>query len=432
MLPKTYVDNLASTAISYHEAVLAATPTTLAVATGGTVAYNQVNGVGNGIGATLTTTGSFNLIDTANVQTANTRILVKNEANGAHNGVYVWSNATAITRAPTENTPGVANVDAFGINDYFYTTGGNINKGSAFIVDAPNTAIVFGTSNIQFAVFSQSQVYSANTAAGISLATTTISAKVDNDTTAFDGSGNISVKAGAVLTTPNIGAATGTSLTVTGNITSSANIAGTFILGNGAFLTGIAVGSNYGNSNVAAYLASNANVAITTQGNVTTSANLNSVGITTTGQFNLSGRISNTAANVTVTSGANSFNFSSDGNLYLPDGNVAGYKTIPQIPFASSVFLDKDSGGKHYYNTSNSGNVWSIIFPASTVLPIGAVVTIVNQSASNIHINRTGSTVLVLSGNSITNVQRTVGAFGMATILKVAADTYFVNGGNVF
>ena len=42
------------------------------------------------------------------------------------------------------------------------------------------------------------------------------------------------------------------SLTVTGNITGSANISGTYILGNGAFLTGLP--ANYGNANVANYL----------------------------------------------------------------------------------------------------------------------------------------------------------------------------------
>ena len=337
---KIYVDNLASTSISYHEAVLAATTGTLAAATGGTITYNQVNGVGNGIGATLTTTGSFNLIDTANVQTANTRILVKNEANGTHNGVYVWSNATAITRASTENTAGVANVDAFGINDYFYTTGGNINKGSAFIVDAPNTAIVFGTSNIQFAVFSQSQVYSANTAAGISLATTTISAKIDNITTAFDGSGNISVKAGAILTTPNIGAATGTSLNVTGNITSSANISGANFVGgsssNTTIRTGIynwtfgntgnftlpgntfavnyangaqvSLGGSYSNADVANYLASNAAVTILTTGNITANNFIGAAG---------------SDPNVGLIAGTYTWNFDNTGNLTLPGNTFA-------------------------------------------------------------------------------------------------------------
>jgi hypothetical protein len=346
---KIYVDNLASTSISYHEAVLAATTGTLADATGGTITYNQVNGVGNGIGATLTTTGSFNLIDTANVQTANTRILVKNEANGAHNGVYVWSNATAITRASTENTAGLANVDALGINDYFYTTGGNVNKGSAFIVDAPNTAIVFGTSNIQFAVFSQSQVYSANTAAGISLATTTISAKVDNNTTAFDGGGNISVKAGANLVTPNIGAATGTSLNVTGNITSSANISAANFVGGSASNTTIRTGvynwtfgntgnftlpgntfavnyangtqvslggsgGSYSNADVANYLASNAAVTILTTGNITTSAN-----ITANNFIGAAG----SDPNVGLIAGTYTWNFDNTGNLTLPGNTFA-------------------------------------------------------------------------------------------------------------
>jgi hypothetical protein len=221
---KIYVDNLVSTAISYHEAVVAATTGTLATATGGTVTYAQPNGVGNGIGATLTTTGSFNLIDTANVQTVGTRILVKNEANGAHNGVYTWSNATVITRSSDADTAGVGNAFALGLNDYFFVTNGNVNLGTAWIVDAPTSTITFGSSNIEFAQFSQSQVYTANTSAGLSLSGTVFSAKVDNNTTAFDGSGNISVKAGANLTTPNIGAATGTSLSVSGNIVAGSKV----------------------------------------------------------------------------------------------------------------------------------------------------------------------------------------------------------------
>jgi hypothetical protein len=268
---KIYVDNLVSTAISYHEAVYVATTTTLVATTGGTITYNQPGGAGNGIGATLTTTGSFNLIDTGNVQTAGTRILVKNEANATHNGVYVWSNATVITRASDADTAGVGNAFALGLNDYFFVTNGNVNLGSAWIVDAPTSAIVFGTSNIEFAQFSQSQVYSANTSAGLSLTGTVFSAKVDNNTTAFDLGGNIIVKASANLTTPNIGAATGTSLSVTGNveggnivtvgyvtatgnvtggnivtagnITATGNIAGNYFIGNGSQLTGVIAAS---------------------------------------------------------------------------------------------------------------------------------------------------------------------------------------------
>ena len=217
---KIYVDNLVSTQIAYHPPVVAATVSNSAVTTGGTVTYTQPNGVSNGIGAYLQTTGSWNLVDTANVQTANTRILIKNEANAAWNGVYGWANATTIIRTTDTDEYGPNSVEDLSLNDYFFVTSGNVNAGSAWVVNSPTGTITFGTSNITFAQFSSSQVYSANTAAGLSLIGTVFNAKVDGTTTAFDGGGNISVKASAQLTTPNIGAATGTSLSVTGNVTS--------------------------------------------------------------------------------------------------------------------------------------------------------------------------------------------------------------------
>jgi hypothetical protein len=104
-------------------------------------------------------------------------------------------------------------------------------------------------------------------------------AKVDNDTTAFDGSGNIIVKASANLTTPNIGAATGTSLSLTGNaiggniltagvVSATGNITGNYISGNGLQLTGI-LGNNVNmGTNTAGTLVSNA-VTLTTATTVT-------------------------------------------------------------------------------------------------------------------------------------------------------------------
>jgi len=240
---KYYVDIQASTALTFHESVVAATTTTLATTTGGTITYAQPNGVSNGVGATLTTTGSFNLIDTANVQTAGTRILVKDEGNAVFNGVYTWSNATVITRSTDADQWGPNDAEQLSLNSYFFVTSGNVNLGSAYVVDAPQGVITFGTSNIQFAQFSQAQIYSANTAAGLSLVGQTFSAKVDNNTTAFDGAGNISVKAGANLTTPNIGAATGTSLSVTGAVTAASTVGGV-ITGSSVSVTGTATAAS--------------------------------------------------------------------------------------------------------------------------------------------------------------------------------------------
>ena len=273
---KIYVDTLATTSISYHEAVFAATVANLATATGGTITYAQPNGAGNGVGATITTTGSFNLIDTANVQTANTRILVKDEGNAVLNGIYVWSNATVITRSADADTYGVASSNRIAINDYFFVSSGNVNKGSAYIVDSPAGVITFGTSNIQFAQFSSTQVYTAGN--GIDVSGTVISARVDNNTTAFNNTGEIIVKAGANLTTPDIGAATGVSLTTTGNITANNISANSFLAATTINATGNITSGNI-ISNGAAVITGNAsagNLAISNFANV--SGNLHAFG----------------------------------------------------------------------------------------------------------------------------------------------------------
>jgi hypothetical protein len=316
---------LVTTAISYHEAVVAATTGNLNAATGGTVTYNQPNGAANGVGATLTTTGTYTFIDSANVQTVGTRILVKDQANAVQNGVYVYSNATVITRASTEDTYGPASANTFSINDYFFVSGGNVNLGSAWIVDSPAGVITFGTSNILFAQFSQSQVYSANTSAGLSLIGQTFSAKVDNNTTAFDGGGNISVKAGANLTTPNIGAATGTSLNVTanvtgGNITTAGLITVTGNITGGNILSG-GLGSFTGNVTAANFI-----------------GNIDAGGANTQIQFNDSD----------VLSGSAGFTFNKVGNVVTANGNINSANLI-----LTSGIIDGPAAGRITINGSD-------------------------------------------------------------------------------
>jgi hypothetical protein len=438
---KIYVDNLVTTAISYHTSVVAATTTDLATATGGTITYDQPNGVGNGVGATLTTTGSFNLIDTANVQSANARILVKNESNGAFNGIYVWSNATAITRADDEDTYGAGSPTALGLNDYFFVTNGNVNLGSAWIVDAPNGAITFGTSNIQFAQFSQTQVYSANTSAGLTLVGQQFNAKTDNNTTAFDAGGNIIVKAGANLTTPNIGNATGSSLNVTGTVTggnisttgqvsatgnvsggnitttgqvsATGNVSGNLLLGNGYFITGIQysnINGAYGNSNVASYLASNANITvsigtgeITTQGNITTTGNISA------------GNYLGSGANTTIAAGVYSWNFNDTGNLVLPSNTFSvNYANGAQVSLGGSYsnadvanYLASNANVIITVGVSNittQGNITGNYFIGNGALLTGLAATYSNANVANYlptYTGNLGAGNLNLTGNIV-------------------------------
>ena len=273
---KLYVDNMVSSALAFHAPAYAATTTDLATATSGTISYTQPNGVSNGVGAYLSTTGSFNLIDTANVQTAGTRILVKNEGNAVYNGVYTWSNASVIVRSTDADEYGPDSSNQLSLNDYFFTTNGNINAGSAFVVNAPTGTITFGTSNITFALFSQTTAYTANVDAGLSLIGTQFNAKVDNNTTAFDVTGNIIVKAGANLTTPNIGAATGTSLSLIGNINSGNVNTGGLISASGN-VTG-------GNLNTSGILSAT--------GNIISVANISGGNILTAGVVSATGNVS--------------------------------------------------------------------------------------------------------------------------------------------
>ena len=114
---KLYVDTLVSTGISYHQPVYVATTTTLATATGGTTAYNSPNGAANGIGAYISTTGTYLNIDGFNVQSVGRRILVKDEANSAWNGIYTYANTTAIVRSTDADQYGPDSTEQFSIND---------------------------------------------------------------------------------------------------------------------------------------------------------------------------------------------------------------------------------------------------------------------------------------------------------------------------
>lgn len=203
---KKYVDDVAQ-GLNIHDSCKAATSNTLAIITGGTITYN--NGA-SGVGANLTTTGSFNLIDGVNVQTAGTRILVKNEANAVHNGIYTWSNATVITRATDFDT--VPEVEA---GDFTFVTAGTLYDNTGWVQVNSPAAIGGATDFIEFTQFSGAGTYTAGS--GLTLTGTVFSVNVDNITTAIT-DGNVVVKASAIFTTPNIGVATGTSLDLTGNV----------------------------------------------------------------------------------------------------------------------------------------------------------------------------------------------------------------------
>lgn len=160
---KQYVDNATSTALTYHQPVQAATTASLASITGGSVTYN--NGTA-GVGATLTLSVALTVLDGYTL-TNGDRILVKNEAAQANNGVYTWATGgTVLTRATDADTYG-SGTNQFSLNDYFFTQNGTVNKGNSFVVTTVGT-ITFGTTAITFAEFSSSQVYTGSSPISVS------------------------------------------------------------------------------------------------------------------------------------------------------------------------------------------------------------------------------------------------------------------------
>ena len=74
----------------------------------------------------------------------------------------------------------------------------------------------------------------------------------------------------------------------------------------------------------------------------------------------------------------------------------------------------------------------TLTIPLNSSVPFntGTAITIVVQAAGNILVNATSGVTLYMAGNS-TSANRVVGGYGMATLMKVGTDTWFINGTGV-
>ena len=163
---KQYVDNVAE-GLHIHAGVDAATTDTLSVLSGGTVTY--ANGT-LGVGATLTTTGSYTVIDGYTLQIGD-RVLVKNETNKAHNGIYTVTSSTVLTRATDYDTD--AEISG---GDFVFVVNGTLYNSTGWVQSDPVNTI--GTDPIEWEQFSGAGTYIAGD--GLSLTGNEFSVNVDN------------------------------------------------------------------------------------------------------------------------------------------------------------------------------------------------------------------------------------------------------------
>ena len=155
---KQYADAIAS-GIHFHEAVDLATTAALPA--------NTYNNGSSGVGATLTANANGALSVDSTLTVAGNRILVKNQAAGLQNGVYVVTQVGSagtpyiLTRATDFDSVGTG-VDQIDEGDFFLVTSGTANVNTAW-VQQTSPPITIGTTAIVFQQFSAPITYTAGT-----------------------------------------------------------------------------------------------------------------------------------------------------------------------------------------------------------------------------------------------------------------------------
>jgi hypothetical protein len=219
---KQYVDAVAE-GLHVHASCAAATTGTLASITGGTVTYN--NGTA-GVGATLTLSVALTTLDGYTLLNGD-RVLVKNEATQANNGIYTWATGgTVLTRATDFDTAA-----EMASGDFTFVTNGTLYANTGWVQTNPVTIV--GTSPVTWVQFSGAGTYTAGT--GLTLAGTQFSIT------------NTAVTAGAYGSATQVGTFTVNAqgqLTLAGNTTVTPAVGSITGLGTGvATALAIAIGS---------------------------------------------------------------------------------------------------------------------------------------------------------------------------------------------
>ena len=297
---KQYVDDVAQGLAVQAPAIVASTGTYAAMSTG-TVTYN--NGTA-GVGATLTTTVALTAIDGVTL-TVGDRIVIKDEAGGdlPNNGIYTYTSSTVLTRATDFDTP----TEMAG-GDFVFIQQGTLLNDTGFVMTDP--VVTVGTSDVTFVQFSGAGSFTAG--AGLTLTGTEFSVNTDNLTTDISG-GNVVVKTSAQFTTPDIGAATGTSLTATGNVAGGNLTTGGVVSAVGNITGGNVAGTTGTFTDIGGSLTTAA------QPNVTSLGTLTSLAVT----GNVDGGNINTGGLVDATGNVTGGNLTTAG-LVLATGNVTG------------------------------------------------------------------------------------------------------------
>jgi hypothetical protein len=191
----------------------------------------------------------------------------------------------------------------------------------------------------------------------------------------------------------------GSNVYINGNITAAnATIAGIILTNNSIYSSQLSQDIQFGQ------LAATANIVMNR--NVVHNRDLNVIGNITANNITLSGNVT--------------------GNV---NGYAVGYRDVPQITAANITLIASDAG-KHYYGSNTNPITLTIPLNSSVAFGNGTAISIVNQGTGNITVANAAGVNLYLAGNS-TAGSRTITTYGMATLIKVQVNTWFINGTGV-
>lgn len=314
-------------------------------------------------------------------------------------------------------------VESFTVDDPFITIAGN-NSGSLGTAPYQEQGIVTRTSGSTYAGIrfdngtQEWQISDSVYSNGAPITSyVAISTYTDADVAAYLPTYTGNISAGNISITGNLLAGNLNSNAAVTGVTGvfSGNVTANYFLGNGSQITGISI-TSLGNST--------SNVVSVASGNITTSAGgtPNVFVVTPTG--------ANVAGNLAVTGNITGGNISTTGNISgNTNGFTIGYLNIPQVP-AGNVTLALTDAGKHYYSTTAGDLTLTIPTNANVGFDTGTAISIVVQAVGNVLVETEPGVTLYLAGNT-TSGNRVVGTYGMATVMKVASDTWFINGTSV-
>ena len=278
-----------------------------------------------------------------------------NSTTGNIQGNYILGNGSQLTGLPATYSDAnvVTLMAAFGSNTVSTTgniTGSYVLGNGSQLTGLPAT---YGNANVTtlLAAFGSNTISTTGNITGGNIngivAVATYATSAGTATTAT------SATTAATVTTaaqPNI-TSVGTLIVVnsSGNVSATGNVQGSYILGNGSQLTGIAT-SSYGNANVATFMAAFGSNAVSTTGNVSASYHIGDGSLLTGITASAGTMIVNGTSNVTIPSangsiglyanggGGNAntaaiFLSATDGNInFLPGGsgytNLQGYTNV--------------------------------------------------------------------------------------------------------